>query len=178
MNRLRQMQQPATSCNNTASPQLKAKQFQAAALVASGNTDEAIAEELGIDRSTVWRWRTRSPSFQAEVNRHRESLNASISDKLRETMLAAVGTMAELLATSADQTIRLKAATVLLQLVPHSLEPGPTDPREIMRPLAEQRQADMHDLANTLKHAMEGTKAVITLCDEMVLESDSAATFS
>lgn len=42
-----------------------------------GLTDEAIAEELGINRTTLWRWK-QNPEFEKAVDREREAFRKSI----------------------------------------------------------------------------------------------------
>jgi hypothetical protein len=52
-------------------PPLTPRQLAAARLIAAGRTVVQTARELGIDRSTAWRW-TRQPAFSAELRRLHE----------------------------------------------------------------------------------------------------------
>jgi hypothetical protein len=52
---------------------LSARQLAAARLLAAGRTVPGAAAELGVDRSTVWRWQ-RDPAFSDELRRLHEWL--------------------------------------------------------------------------------------------------------
>ena len=173
--KLPQMQQGATPRNKAELRQLTPMQLQVAQLVAVGSSDEEIANRHGLNRSTVYRWRIFSPLFQADVNRHRAVLNAQISDKLRESVFGAVDTIAQLMAKSADETIKLKAASMLLGLMPLSIQVGPTDPREIVRPIAEQRDRDTPRDCDRIIHQMDGTKPIQEVIRKVLIELEVSA---
>ena len=48
-----------------------------------GKTDQATAEAIGRTRQTVWGWRLYRPLFQSELNRRRNEVWGSATDKLR-----------------------------------------------------------------------------------------------
>lgn len=169
------LHQDAPPCNKPELRQLTAKQLLAAQMVAVGGTDDTIAVTHGLNRSTVYRWRIFSPLFQAEVNRHRAVLNAKIGDKLRDSVFSAVDTVAQLMTSSEDEGIKLKAASLLLGLVPLSIHVGPTDPREIVRPLADQRNFDTPRECDRVIHAMDGTKPINELIRTMLIELEQMA---
>ncbi len=93
-----------------------------AALVAAGSTDEAIADTLRIDRSTVWRWSTHSPTFQAELNWHHTAMNSAHADKLHDAMLAAGSMFMEEIKTQALHAgisiATIQRAKLALSIVP------------------------------------------------------------
>lgn len=167
--------QDATPCDKPELRPLTPKQLQAAQLVAVGNSDEEIANVHGACRSTVHRWRTLSPLFQAEVNRHRAVMADKISDKLRDSVLKAVDTVTQLMTNSEDEGIKLKAASMLLGLVPLSIHAGPTDPCEIVRPLAEQRNLDTPSSHDRSLHLYKGTKPINELIQDVLIERERLA---
>ena len=59
-----------------AATELSDRQRAAARLLATGRSIPDVARELGLDRSTVWRWR-RSTSFVAELDRQHQQLTAA-----------------------------------------------------------------------------------------------------
>jgi len=62
---------------------LNAKQLRCIDLLALGHSDREAAEEVDVERTTVWRWRTSYPAYLAELNRRREELWRSSTDRLR-----------------------------------------------------------------------------------------------
>jgi hypothetical protein len=63
--------------------QLSAKQLLCVDLLAAGCSDRQAAEEVAVDRATVWRWRTSDAAFQAELNARRQELWEATADRLR-----------------------------------------------------------------------------------------------
>jgi len=167
----KRMQQIATECN-IPSRELTANQQKAAMLLATGQADEIIADELDVDRSTIFRWR-RSPTFRAEVNKHREAMLAMLQDSLRDAVVGALNTLKSLMTKSADDSLKLKAASVLLGTVPWHLRSGPTDPRELVRSEAQQRQTDEPGMIDPLDAILGGKKPLKEHIDELVREQDA-----
>jgi hypothetical protein len=62
---------------------LNARQLRAVDLVAGGGSDRDVAEVLGCDASTVWRWRTGNPAFGAALNARRHELWEHSLDRVR-----------------------------------------------------------------------------------------------
>jgi hypothetical protein len=85
-----------TACNETHT--LTAKQLRAVDLLASGNSEREVAEMVGCDRATLWRWRKRNAAFQGALNARRDELWSTSLDRLRALMpraLAVVETAIE-----------------------------------------------------------------------------------
>jgi len=70
----------ATDCNEA--QRLDPRQLRAVDMLAVGVAAGEVAAELGIDRSTLWRWRQES-AFAAEVNTRRVELWQASMDRLR-----------------------------------------------------------------------------------------------
>lgn len=80
--------------------ELSEKQELALVLLLAGKSDAEAAGELGIDRSTVWRWRKTDSVFEAELNARRQSLWASYSDRLRILVPGALAVLERALESS------------------------------------------------------------------------------
>jgi hypothetical protein len=70
---------------------LDARHLLAVDLLAGGHPDGEVAAEVGVDRTTLWRWRTSDPAFRAELARRREELWRSSTDRLRALIPRALG---------------------------------------------------------------------------------------
>jgi len=61
---------------------LDSRQLRAVDLLAAGRTNTEVAAEIGVDRTTVWRWGT-DPFFRAELARRRHELWNASADRMR-----------------------------------------------------------------------------------------------
>jgi hypothetical protein len=143
----------ATICNQ-AQHHLDARQLRAVDLVAIGKTDTEVAEEVGVDRTSVWRWRTQSPWFQAAVSQRREATWSASCDKLRALVPQALEALeAELVGgpnrvRAALGILRVAGVeTVSLQRV------GATDVDSIINSLAMARRPSLLD---DLRESLDG----------------------
>ena len=104
------MMQP--SATNPAAHPIRAR---ALALMLEGRSDREIAEELGCERSTVWRWRV-DPRFARELQAaYRERL-AVLNDRMMALVPCAIDTIAEIMNDAAQPAmLRMRAAESLLE---------------------------------------------------------------
>lgn len=91
--------------------QLNSQQSRAIDLLTTGMRELEVAAEIGVDRTTVWRWRTDNASFQAELNRRRQELWAASIDHLRSLVPAALTA----LQSELEGPGRLRAATTIIE---------------------------------------------------------------
>ncbi len=89
----------------------------------AGATDADASTAAGVDRTTLWRWRTRDPAFAAVLNLRRRELWNAAQAKLRNLVPKALRTLAAALDDTAP-AVRLRAAGLVLR----ALAPGAADP--------------------------------------------------
>ena len=126
---------------------LNQQQLQALDLLGQGVRVTHVAQRLGIDRSTLFRWKTQHPPFIAALNRrHKEgmdSLSVSVSHILRDAInqvgraLKSKGSTKELRLHSALTVLKTFGSRRLLQPV------GPTSQPAALRHIAIQRRAEL-----------------------------------
>jgi Homeodomain-like domain len=73
--------------------QITDEQRQAMYLLLQGRPDREIAEQIGVARETITRWRNHDPFFQAALNQARRELWEGAQDKLRGLIGKAVDTL-------------------------------------------------------------------------------------
>ena len=100
-----------SSATNLASHPRRAR---AKELMLAGRTDREIAAELGVDPSTVWRWRT-DPSFSEELDREQRERFAQVGERLSALVPRAVDTLGEILSDPATPPmLRVRCAETIL----------------------------------------------------------------
>jgi hypothetical protein len=111
---------------------------RALALLVAGATPTEAAREVGVDRSTIWRW-TREPAF---ARRFRETATERAQDaaaRLDVAFTAAVGLLESVVSDDAHPiAVRVRAAEALIRRVAPPERPPdmmPTDPAERMQRL-------------------------------------------
>ena len=83
-------------------------------LLLAGATVPDVAREVGVNRSTVWRW-TQEPEFAAQLRADRASRRYAVQEAIHAVALEAVAYMATLVRDeAAPPAVRLKAACALL----------------------------------------------------------------
>jgi hypothetical protein len=95
--------------------ELNTRQARAVELYTQGSTDAEVAAELGVERSTVWRWRTQDLAFRSTLRRtHAKATKIAVA-RLEGLVEKALDVVA---ATLADQeaplALRLRAAEAVL----------------------------------------------------------------
>jgi hypothetical protein len=108
-------------------PPLTPRQQAALARLLAGEPLGDIARALQIDPKTLYNWRRTNPTFVAELTRRQRDLWLDISDDLRTTVAAGVGTLRGHLVNPSPMT-QLRAARLLINLVnaPRLAPTGPT----------------------------------------------------
>lgn len=93
---------------------LTQQQGRAAGMLAAGNTVGDVANALGVDRATVWRWR-QVPEFQEHANELRRLTWRAAADRMRQNAALAAEVLASILADPlAAPRYRVAAARVVL----------------------------------------------------------------
>lgn len=113
---------------------LTVQQSNAIDLLVTGCSDREAAEAVGVNRSTITRWRLYHPAFQAELNAQRAALWGQAKEKLRSLIPEAVDILADAL-HDPNNDDRAKLALELLKTVKASEDlnsHGNTDPDKII----------------------------------------------
>jgi hypothetical protein len=136
----RRMQRPATPCNQILAPthaierflrsrnELSQRQRNAVELLLQGLSDQEAAAQVGVDRSTIFRWR-KSIAFARELDRQRRLRCERAANQLQSMVPSALSILRQQL-ESDDPKQRIRAATILLRVAtPGRLAPtAPTNP--------------------------------------------------
>ena len=119
--------EPATPCNNTSSvPRpstvirsvisgLSPKQQTAMELMLQGLGDLQVAERLGIERTTVYRWRTKPGPFRKRLARYRREVWKQQADRMRGMVQPALEVLQKQLTNTDDPRLAMRAAAILLR---------------------------------------------------------------
>lgn len=65
---------------------LTIEQLNAIDMLITGQSDQAVADVVGVSRPTVTSWRLYDPYFQAELNRRRKEIWGAAADRLRSLL--------------------------------------------------------------------------------------------
>ena len=132
MNRFEQKQTISTESG------LTPLQEQAATLLASGKNISAVAEELSLSRGTIYQWQQKL-AFQCYFNFQRQeakdTLESGLFSLYNEALEAIKGCL-----TSENETIKLKAATYIIQKIEES-PMGETNIREVLKEQATTKES-------------------------------------
>lgn len=126
-------------------PELSTEQAQAIVLLSEGLGVTTVAERVGVDRRTIWRWR-QAPHFLAELQRRREDLLDHGARTLASVVPDATAALAAIVRDpSADATVRLRAAEAILDRVGL----GPTQRVEVVEADPEARLLELLGIGTT-----------------------------
>ena len=74
---------------------LTPEQLNAIDLLIQGETDQAVADAIGRDRSTLWIWKTRTPFFMATLEARRQEQFGQSAQRLRNLLGKAIDNIAK-----------------------------------------------------------------------------------
>lgn len=114
---------------------LTIQQQNAIDILVTGCSDKDTADKVGVNRSTITRWRLYHPAFQAELNAQRAAVWGTAKEKLRSLIPEAVDILAQAL-HDPDNEDRAKLALDLIKAVGASNEldrVGSIDPEAIIK---------------------------------------------
>lgn len=131
---------------------LSCQQRKAIDLIIIGKTQEAIANEIGISRETISRWKTRDPRFIYVLKQQREILKQAATARLSSLFSDSLSVVEKALANSkAIENSEVQAAIAVLQaLDPYkilALEVG-EDTEIVLEPLTQLEQQDEEENAD------------------------------
>jgi hypothetical protein len=96
--------------------QLSPAQSRALELYAQGSTDAEVATELGVERSTAWRWRTQDATFRRALRRTHAEATKAAAGRLEGLVEKALDVLASTLTDQeAPLALRLRAAEAVLE---------------------------------------------------------------
>lgn len=134
---------------------LTVQQQNAIDLLVTGCSDREVAEKVGVNRSTITRWRLYHPAFRAELNAQRAALWSIAKEKLRSLILDAVDLLTEEMSNPEDEH-RIEIALALIKMVKlgEHLEPqGLMNARDIIE--KEAKIDPMERLKNPTEYELE-----------------------
>lgn len=96
--------------------ELSIEQLNAIELLITGASDQAVADQVGVSRQTVWDWRNNDNEFAAQLERKRQALWAYHEDDLRSLITRAIEILRGGM-QSDDERIQIVAAVHVLRSV-------------------------------------------------------------
>jgi DNA-binding CsgD family transcriptional regulator len=107
-------------------------QFRAIDLTIQGMRDTQIAQTLGLNRKTLWQWKTHDEDYRQALTLARINLQSTTSDRCQTIAQKATTVLANFLNEDVEDKNRLRAAQILLNIasrfkpVPEKRQPTPT----------------------------------------------------
>lgn len=144
---------PGPVSNKPRKSTLTAQQSAAVAHIAAGRTLSEAASLAGVDRKTLWMWRRDIPAFNDAVDQTLQSMRDEVAAGLVQAGTRALGTLANLAERADDESIRLKAATEVLNRIDGAVKAGTTGAAEA----AVVVQIRAEEAAAELRKRREGT---------------------
>ena len=96
--------------------EMNEKEEMALALILQGRKDAEVAEELGVSRMTIWRWKKYDPEFIKTLDEKRTHLRQQAEDNILELTESAVNAIRDAL-NNGDTKIRLQAAKLVFGIL-------------------------------------------------------------
>ena len=94
---------------------LTLKKLKAISLLATGTNISTVAKELGVDRSSVYRW-TKEDLFIIHLNKLKtEQLNAART-QIQHSAALAIDTLSSIMKNSKNDLAKISAATKILEM--------------------------------------------------------------
>ena len=119
----------ATFCDSLL--QVSEQQERAIELILAGQRDGAVAESIGVHRTTVTRWRNSHPGFIATLNGRRQENFKAATERLQALSLTAIDALERALSRDDVRLSDVLRAIEMLGLSGESV-PKRDDPREIL----------------------------------------------
>jgi hypothetical protein len=103
--------------------ELSDRERKAIALLITGMTHTAVADELGVNRRTLWEWK-QDPTFVAALNNEREAIREAMQDRVLGLAEKALTALEQTLERSDSDGARVAAARLVLDrlLPPYTAE--------------------------------------------------------
>jgi len=130
-------------------PALTSSQLRAVNALAEGLTDGEAAEEVGVSRQTVSRWKLHHPLFIAALNLKRRALWAGSLDGMRSLVPLAVERLRDELKGNGLQAVRV-ALDLVKTALPRMSEAGPTEAKEVIAQAAQEADERLMASLSTL----------------------------
>src|SRR5205823_2386356 len=122
-------------------------------LLLHGHSDHDTAAQLGVDRTTIFRWR-KTIAFQRELDRGRQRLWEQSAGQLQSMVQPALNILQKQL-TSDDVKLQIRAATILLRFAtPSRLAPGAARKPDAAEP--DPRKQELDDLMDYVNAPLPG----------------------
>jgi hypothetical protein len=122
--------------SNSQDKDLTELQLRAARLMSMGVSHKDIAQQIGIDRTTIYRWR-QLPAFSAELVNLAEAAKAGGRDRVvrdvSEINDIILSTLIDVAENDASGSARVSAARVLVEMVERAEERADQASRDIMK---------------------------------------------
>jgi uncharacterized protein (DUF885 family) len=114
--------------------------------IAAGRTLGEAAALAGVDRKTLWNWRKENPAFNDAVDQTLQAMRDEVAAGLVQAGTRALETLATLAERAEDESIRLKAATEVLNRIDGAVKAGTTGAAEaavVVQVRAEEAAAEL-----------------------------------
>jgi hypothetical protein len=93
---------------------LRREQELALELLILGHSDIDIAQNLGVRRETIWRWKHRDPTFRAALHERRATVTDAAAERLRSLLDQAVSVVQKSLSSpEADPKLAMSLLSAL-----------------------------------------------------------------